>query len=89
MASVTQVGFAKHQTITHVGHIGAVTQQLEKPGTVDGVADHYCTDKLVVFDDEFFVHACTGIGKHNVLSALTTGKITGRKQIDTSDFQLG
>ena len=89
MSGITQIGFTEHQAVTHRGHVGAIAEQLEKPGAVDGVADHHGTDQFVVLDDELFVYADTGVGQHNVLGAFTTGKIACGKQINTGDFEFG
>ena len=91
MAHVANVGFAKHQLLSYVGHAASITQQLEVPATIHGVAVQTRAHQLIVADDEFFVHAFVRVAQHNLLGAgvTTSHEVACTEQIDASDFELG
>ena len=79
MTGVAQVGFTKHQAIAHGCNVGAVAQQFEKPGAVNGIAHHHRADQFVVLDDKALVDTRTRIGEHDIFRALTARKVSGRE----------
>ncbi len=89
MAGVAETVLAEHEMVADLAHVLAVAHELQVPGAVHGIAVQHGANQLVIFDDQFFVNMTGGIFEYQIFTVIITDKVTGWKQIDTGDFQLG
>ncbi|MEY9514527.1 hypothetical protein ABIF16_005258 [Bradyrhizobium elkanii] len=88
-AAIAEIGGAEHQALAHMRDVGAVTQMLEVPGAVDGVAIEHGADDLLVLQDDALVDAAVGVLQHDLLLVRARREVAGREQVDAGDLQLG
>ena len=89
VAGISQMSLAKQQLLAHFTDIGPVSQQLEIPGAICGVAVKDHSLDTVVLQHDLFVDTGRCVLHHDLLGVLIADEITGREEIDTTHLQLG
>ena len=89
VAGVADGAFAKHQVVANLRHVVIFTNLTEIPAAIGRVAVQAGADEDVVLDHQLLVDAADGVGKGDRFRAFAANEVSGGKQVDAGDLELG
>ena len=89
VAGVADSAFAEHQMVANLRYVVIFTNLTEIPAAIGRVAVEAGTDEDVVLDHQLLVDAADGVGKGDRFRAFAANEVSGGKQVDAGDLELG
>ena len=89
VSDIADIGFAKHQFVTHIADAAAIAQQFEIPASIHRVTVEAGSDELIVLDNEFFVDTAEWVAHHDFFVVGSAHEVTRAEQINTRYFEFG